>query len=158
MMRWEEMNSFSPLMRSHPGNQPSRSIQFDAREDMIRHLSLCVRRFTALKDYLQTLEKDNAEKGVPMMRPLFYHYDEAAAYEEKFEYLLGRDLLVAPVIKEGASEREVYLPEDEWVHLWTGEICRGGRIRVAAPLGQIPVFYRKESSWKAVFQELREIQ
>ena len=78
--------------------------------------------------------------------------------EEKFEYLLGRDLLVAPVIKEGAVEREVYLPEDEWVHLWTGEICRGGRIRVQAPLGQIPVFYRKESSWKAVFQELREIQ
>ena len=158
MMRWEEMNSFSPLMRSHPGNQPSRSIQFDAREDMIRHLSLCVRRFTALKDYLQMLEADNAEKGVPMRRPLFYHYDEPSAYEEKFEYLLGRDLLVAPVIKEGAVEREVYLPEDEWVHLWTGEICRGGRIRVQAPLGQIPVFYRKESSWKAVFQELREIQ
>ena len=157
MMRWEEMNSFSPMMRTHPGNQPSRSIQFDGDEEMIDHLSLCVRRFAALKDYLIPLEEENAAKGVPVMRPLFYHYDEPRAYTEKFEYLLGRDLLIAPVIEEGATSRSVYLPEDNWIHLWSGKTFTGGEVLVEAPMGKIPVFVRKNSPYQAVFEKISKM-
>ena len=157
MMRWEEMNSFSPMMRTHPGNQPSRSIQFDGDEEMIDHLSLCVRRFAALKEYLICLEAENAAKGVPVMRPLFYHYDEPKAYTEKFEYLLGRDLLIAPVIEEGATSRSVYLPEDNWIHLWSGRTFTGGEAVVEAPMGKIPVFVRKSSPYQAVFEKISKM-
>ena len=88
------------------------------------------------------------------MRPLFYYYDEKEAYEEKFEYLLGRDLLVAPVIHQGETKRQLYLPQDQWVHLWTGDIYEGGTIAVEAPIGRIPVFYRKGSPWRACFESL----
>ena len=81
------------------------------------------------------------------MRPLFYHYDEPEAYTEKYEYLLGRDLLVAPVVTEGASDREVYLPDDNWVHLFSGQRFEGGRIRVKAPIGEPPVFIREGSPY-----------
>ena len=77
------------------------------------------------------------------MRPLFYHYDEEAAYTEKTEYLLGRDVLVAPVYVEGATARECYLPDDTWVHMFTGKEYQGGTVQVEAPLGQPPVFIRK---------------
>ena len=78
------------------------------------------------------------------MRPLFYHYDEAPAYTEKTEYLLGRDILVAPVLKQGAVSRIVYLPDDEpgWTDLYTGKPYSGGTYDIDAPIGRPPVFVR----------------
>ena len=71
------------------------------------------------------------------------HYEEEEAYRIRDEYLLGRDILVAPVLEEGAVSRSVYLPEDIWVDFWTKEEYRGGHYPVQAPLGRIPVFVRK---------------
>ena len=79
------------------------------------------------------------------MRPLFYHYDEPRAYTESLEYLLGRDMLVAPVIDAKADTKTVYLPEDEWVHLYSGKEFDGGMVIVGAPIGEPPVFIRKKS-------------
>jgi alpha-glucosidase len=154
LMRWEEMNVFSPLMRFHEGNQPSRSVQFDADEELLTHLGHCARMHRALGPYLQGLIKEEAETGTPVMRPLFYHYDEEKAYAESEEYLLGRDLLAAPVITQGKNERTVYLPEDEWVHLFTGKEYQGGTVKIAAPIGEPPVFVRKSA---AQFDELMKI-
>ena len=146
LMRWEEMNIFSPLMRTHEGNQPSRSIQFDADEELLSHLARCVRTHVHLKSYLKEAVQEEAEKGIPVMRPLFYHYDEPQAYTEKFEYLLGRHLLVAPVIREGETKRVVYLPQDEWIHLLDGKEYHGGVFEVDAPIGQPPVFVRRSAA------------
>ena len=52
-MRWEEMNAFSPLFRSHEGNQPSRNVQFDADEELLAQLSRTSRMHAALKPYLK---------------------------------------------------------------------------------------------------------
>ena len=145
LLRWEEMNAFSPLFRFHEGNQPSRNVQFDADEELLRQLAKFSSIHAALKPYLKALEKENTEKGTPVMRPLFYHYEEAAAYTIKTEYLLGRDILVAPVLKQEAVSREVWLPDDQWVHLFTNEEYKGGTHMVSAPIGTPPVFIRKES-------------
>ena len=145
LMRWEEMNVFSPLFRSHEGNQPSRNVQFDSDDELLTQLSRTSRMHAALKPYLKKLVEENAEKAVPVMRPLFYHYDEDEAYKEKTEYLLGRDVLVAPVIKEGAVSRSVYIPDDNWVHIFTGRQYFGGTHQVDAPIGMPPVFVRKNS-------------
>ncbi len=147
LMRWEEMNAFSPLMRSHEGNRPSLNVQFDDDEELLAHLKRCVDIHVSLKEYLKELERFNEERGIPVMRPLFYHYDEDWTYSESFEYLLGKDLLVAPVIKQGATTRTVHLPEDRWEHVWTGQTYEGETVTVEAPLGHIPVFIRKDSEW-----------
>ena len=158
LMRWEEMNAFSPLFRSHEGNQPNRSVQFDADEELLQHLGKMSRIHVSLKPYLKSVEEE-AVRGIPMMRPLFYHYEEEWTYTEKTEYLLGRDLLVAPVLEKGAAERSVTLPDDEWVHIFTGkEYGKGTRV-VDAPMGCPPVFVRKtaiNTEWYKSLQE--EIQ
>ena len=158
LMRWEEMNAFSPLFRSHEGNQPSRNVQFDADEELLAQLSRTSRIHAALKPYLKELVKENAEKAVPVMRPLFYHYDEEEAYTEKTEYLLGRDVLVAPIIKEGAASRSVYVPEDNWVHIFTGRQYFGGTHQVEAPMGMPPVFVRKDSPHYELLMSIRNIK
>ena len=145
LMRWEEMNVFSPLMRFHEGNRPASNVQFDEDHELLAHLALCTELHSGLKPYIKKLEAENAEHGIPVMRPLFYHYDEERAYTEKSEYLLGRDVLVAPVLRKGAVSRRVWLPKDRWVHLFTGKEYSGGSFEVDAPVGTPPVFVRYES-------------
>lgn len=151
LLRWEEMNAFSPLLRTHEGNQPINNVQFDSDEELLRQLSKCSRMHAALKEYLVQCVDETCEKGIPVMRPVFYHYDEAWAYEEKTEYLLGRDILVAPVYKEGEVQRMCQLPDDTWVHLFSGKEYQGGSAEVSAPIGEPPVFIRKDSIY---FKEL----
>ena len=143
LLRWEEMNVFSPLYRFHEGNQPSRNVQFDADEELLAHLAKMSRIHAALKPYLLKLEEE-AQRGIPMIRPLFYHYEEE--YDDYKEYLLGRDLLVAPIRREGRTDRHVIFPDDTWIELATGKEYRKGTAVIQAPIGQIPVFYRKDHS------------
>jgi alpha-glucosidase (family GH31 glycosyl hydrolase) len=82
--------------------------------------------------------------GAPIMRPLLWHYqNDPVAVACGDQFLLGRDLLVAPILREGAVARSVYLPNDVWSDFWTGERHAGGtHIVVDAPLGTIPLFVR----------------
>jgi alpha-glucosidase len=90
------------------------------------------------------------------MRPLFLHNEaDPRCLTEQFEYLLGPDVLVAPVWQAGQSEREVYLPEGSWVHLWTGKTYGKGEHTVPAPLGDTPVFYRADSCRAELMEGLR---
>ena len=158
LMRWQEMNVFSPLFRMHEGNQPSRNVQFDADEELLAHLAKMSRIHTALKPYLLELEEE-AQKGIPMMRPVFYHYD--CQYDNYKEYMLGRDLLVAPIRKQGRTDRHVILPDDTWIELNSGREYEGGTIFVEAPMGTIPVFCRKnhtqisEETLQEVIKEMK---
>ena len=145
-MRWCEMNAFSPLMRSHEGNNPDINAQFDASEETLSHQAVMSRVHVALKPYIKSAVEYNAETGTGVVRPLFFYYDEEKAYTEAYEYLLGRDILVAPVLERGAATRRVYLPNDEWIRFGTGEEYGGGEFTVDAPIGRIPVFYRKNAS------------
>lgn len=148
--RWEEMNAFSPLFRTHEGNQPVNNVQFDDDAELLEELALTSGWHAALKPYLKELVEENMDKGIPVMRPIFYHYDEEEAYREKTEYLLGRDLLVAPIYVKGASSRDVYLPEDSWLDLWTGESVSAGHITAEAPIGKIPVYVRDNARGREV--------
>ena len=156
LLRWAEMNAFSPLFRSHEGNRPDDNVQFDCDGEALSHFAKFSRIHAALAPYLRELMAENRERGIPMMRPLFYHYDEPRCYTEGYSYLLGRDLLVAPVIKEGAVSRSVYLPSDTWIHLFTGSEYSGGSHDIAAPIGIPPVFIRKNSPQLSELLSIKE--
>lgn len=147
-LRWAEMAAFTPFMRTHECNRPETNFQYYDDEDCMERLARLVKIYTALAPVLKTLVKENAEKGIPVQRPLFLHNEEdEACYSIQFEYLLGPDILVAPVWKEAQEEWEVYLPEGGWIHLWSGTAYGKGTHTVPAPIGQPPVFYKKTSKW-----------
>lgn len=64
---------------------------------------------------------------------------------------------MAPVHEQGQHEWTLYLPDDSWVNVWTGETYQGGDITVDAPIGKPPVFYRAKSEWASLFSTLRNI-
>lgn len=155
--RWFEMNTFSPLMRGHEGLNPDINVQFDANDDILEFASKMSRIHAALKPYLKEAVAKNAKEGVGVVRPLFFYYDEDEAYNNGYEYLLGRDILVAPVMRPKATKRKVYLPDDEWIHLWSQQEYKGGTYEIDAPYGQIPVFVRKNAQSNVLEQLLKEI-
>lgn len=64
---------------------------------------------------------------------------------------------MAPVYKDNKEQWLVYLPEDNWVHIFTGEKYNGGEVTVNAPLGCPPVFYREDSEYKELFSKVINI-
>ena len=158
-MRWCEMNAFSLLMRGHEGLNPDLNVQFDYDEEVLAHGAKMSRIHKKLKPYLAELVEQNAHTGVGVVRPLFFYYDDEHSKNEKFEYLLGRDVLVAPVIDPGAKTKKAFLPEDKWVHIWTGDEFSGGEVTVDAPLGKPPVFVRKNAApgVRLMFEGLKQI-
>ena len=155
-LRWAELAAFMPVMRTHEGNRPDTNFQYYSDGDCMDRLARLVDVYTMLAPYTKELVAENAAKGHPVMRPLFYHYeDDPRSYTEQFEYLLGPDVLVAPVWQENKKEWEVYLPCDGWKHLWTGAEYGRGTHTVAAPMGQPPVFFKQDSAYAPLFEAIR---
>ena len=154
-LRWAEMNVFTPVMRTHEGNRPDTNFQFYDDEDCMEKLARLVDIHVRLAPLLKELVAENAAKGIPVQRPLFLHNEEdETCYSIQFEYLLGPDVLVAPVWQEGKEEWEVYLPEGDWIHMWGGREYGKGNCTVPAPLGEPPVFYKRDSKWAPLLKEL----
>ncbi|MGI8315965.1 alpha-glucosidase [Halobacillus mangrovi] len=156
LLRWVELSAFTPVMRSHEGNRPTDSFQYDHDDETIESFARMTNIHVELSPYLKELVKVNAEKGIPVQRPLFMEYkDDSKTYDIQYQYMLGEDLLVAPVYEEAKEAWTVYLPEDDWVHLWSGAEYQGGTVEVEAPIGEPPVFYRKASKYYDLFSNIR---
>jgi alpha-D-xyloside xylohydrolase len=108
-----------------------------------------------LRPYLMRQMKLAAEKGLPPMRPLFVDFPNDAECETvEDQFLLGPDILVAPVLAQGARERKVYLPSGtDWADAQKGTSQSGGRwLTVEAPLESVPVFLKKGSGLEGIFR------
>lgn len=107
-----------------------------------------VRRWHLLRMELLPYIRAEAAKCVescrPLMRPMAYAFPgDARCVGIDDEYMFGDALLVAPVLREGLSEREVYLPGGEWRDFYTGERLPGGQTLRCECADAIPVFIRQ---------------
>ena len=151
--RWMEMCAFSLLMRSHESIRPWANAQPYSPEVLAQTVRL-TRIHEALKPYL-VLCAELAGQGLPALRPDFWESMDAKKSRDMYSYFLGDELFVCPVIRKGAGTRTVWLPEGDWVHLWSGKTFKGSkRIKVDAPLGRIPVFYRRNGAHAALFRDV----
>jgi alpha-glucosidase len=110
-------------------------------EDIIRkYLKL---RYELMPFLYTTLEAAH-RTGVPLFRPLVLNYqDDPNTYNLDDEFMVGDDLLVAPILSPGQTERLVYLPKGIWYDYWTRKRLQGGTmVNVAAPLDTVPMFVR----------------
>ena len=152
IVRWFQYGAFCPLFRLHGHRQPAEGWTSgnhnevwsfgDGAYGIIRDLLFLRER---LRPYIMAQMKLAHERGLPPMRPLFFDFpQDAAAAGVDDEFMFGPDLLVAPVLEEGARRRSVYLPAGAiWSDAWTGEAVPGGRwIEADAPLDRIPLYFR----------------
>ena len=133
--RWLPFGMLSSHSRAHgiPPKEP-----WEYGEDF----TAAFRRASELKyrlmPYVYAQAKDASERGLPMVRALFVEYpDDPGSWAIEDEYLLGSDLLVAPLVETGSSRRAVYLPPGGWIDYQTGTRYPSGWQTIAA--GEIPV-------------------
>lgn len=147
------MAAFCPIMQYHSEfngyrHPPIDRTPWNVAEQTGDHTVLEIYREYAqlrmrLIPYLVRLGEEAARTGVPLLRamPLEFPRDPTC-WEVADQFLLGPTLLVAPVLHEGATERAVYLPQEEWHDLWSGTPVEPGWRTAPAPLHRIPVFVR----------------
>ncbi len=159
-VRWFQWATFLPVMRLHGDREPKKPqlgttggcLCLSGADNEVwsygdEAYGICQKYLTireSLRDYTRKLMAEAHEKGLPVIRTLFFEFpDDKTAWEIEDEYLYGDRYLVAPILEAGVRERRVYLPQDaSWKH-FDGETYEGGQwITVPAPLEEMPVFER----------------
>ncbi len=147
--RWLEAGVFHPLFITHSGNENHTLDPWSFGEELeaINRRTLDLRY--RLLPYLYNSFYESTQTGLPIMRALVLDFPgdtrvmDLTADSRTNEFLFGNDLLVAPVVNDGETERSVYLPADTWYDFWSGKRYTGPiSIVVDAPLGFIPMFAR----------------
>ncbi len=150
LMRWIELSAFTCVFRTHEGIDPSASAQFDTNAETLAHLERFAKVYKGLGTYRKHLVAEASERGYPVVRHPFLHYPhDPNTHDLRYQFLLGPDLLVAPVLDKDRDSVEVYFPVgDRWLDLWTGADAgkEGQWLEMPAPLSKPAVFLRKSAS------------
>ena len=143
--RWLQAAALTPFLRSHSvgwvGNKEP--WEYGAEFTKINRATIELRY--QFLPYLYTLFYRHEKTGEPIMRPLWYEFpNDKGTYLINDEYLVGENILVAPVVKEGVETRGIYLPVGaDWIDWWTGEKLESGKIHyLKTPLDRLPIFVR----------------
>ena len=144
-VRWVQMGAFTPTMRTHAQLKPE-PYHYPASNEILKEY---IKMRYKWLPYNYTLAYENATKGWPLARPLNFMGDNPGWYYPRAtdEYLWGYNVLVAPVMEQGATERTVLFPSGTWVSWWDAtKKYEGGKTdTVAAPLDRLPLFVKEGS-------------
>lgn len=145
LSRWVQVGAFTPLFRNHStiGSREQEPWAFDKITEDINRKYIKL-RYTLIK-YLYDMMYKCENSGEPIIRPLLFNYqNDKRTYEINDEFNFGDNILVAPVVEQGARQRLVYLPKgDNWIDYWTGEEHEGGKYIIKdAPLDICPIFIK----------------
>jgi alpha-glucosidase (family GH31 glycosyl hydrolase) len=151
LLRWIELGAFTVVFRTHEGNIPEVNYQIYSDEETLRHFARFAKVYAAWEPYRMELVKEASETGLPVVRHPFVHYpDDPEVLGLEYQFMVGPNLMVAPVLDPGANAVSVYLPAGKWVHLWSGRQYgspdKGLYEKVRAPIGEPAVFYEEGSN------------
>ncbi|MDF2543818.1 MAG: alpha-glucosidase, family 31 of glycosyl hydrolase [Herbinix sp.] len=163
LIRWFEYSTFSPILRLHGDRGPHDIPNLEENtigggfcatgrpnelwsygEKVYEILQKYVTIRLQMKPYITKVMEDAHLTGSPVIRTMFYEFPEdKTCWELNDQYMFGPDYLVAPILYQGMTSRQVYLPKGQWIRMNTSEVLEGEQIiTVDAPLDEIPVFIR----------------
>ncbi|HEX6923625.1 MAG TPA: TIM-barrel domain-containing protein, partial [Bacillales bacterium] len=145
--RWTQVGAFLPYFRNHSALNFARQEPWSFGEEYESIVKKYIRLRYKWLPYLYTLFKEASETGIPVMRPLFIEYpDDQNTYNLSDQFLVGENVLVAPILKPDTFHRAVYLPTGEWYDYWTDQIYEGGKHHlIEADLETLPIFIKAGS-------------
>lgn len=144
-LRWFEMNTFTPILRTHLGANPKMNHQYFSSKKTLDFVKKFSSLYAALAPYRASLLKEASLRGIPVVRHPFLVDPDPQLLTQSDVFMLGDDVFVAPVIQTGQTHRHVTLPNGKWTHLWTDAIVPAGPTSYQAPIGKPAVFIRQDS-------------
>ncbi len=144
--RWLELGALTPFFRAHSHiNLKSKEpwTYGEAAEQLNKNI---IEFRYRLLPFLYNEFYTASTTGLPIMRSMVLNYqDDPECYTTaaQYQFMIGDNLLAAPVLSETEDTRKLYLPEGEWLDWWTHKVYKGKQwILVEAPIGQIPLFIK----------------
>lgn len=144
LTRWYQAASYQPFMRAHAHIDTARREPW-LFEDAKMNIRSSVRKRYELLPYWYTLFYQSHQKGLPVMRPLWFEFpEETLTYASEDSFMVGKALLVCPVVSAGVNTMSVYLPGDQgWYDVDTAaKLPSPQSISVSTPITKIPVYQR----------------
>ena len=142
--RWLQYGVFQPIFRPHAQEEVASEPVF--RSDKAKGLAKeAIQLRYKMLHYNYNLMYENNQKGTPLMRPLFFDEpNNSDLFTYSDAYLWGKDILVAPILEAGVTEKEVYFPKNSnWFDFYTDEKFEGGQTKmVQTKENSIPTFVR----------------
>ena len=165
IIRWFQFGLFSPIMRLHgsrcrhheptpgllePSGDPNEIWSFGEKNFEIIRDILSIRE--KLRPYIEKQFDIASEKGYPVIRPMFFHYPEdEICYTLESQYFFGEDIIFAPIVNKGQTEKQVYIPDGEWVLTKNGKVYTKGTYNINAEIHEFIAFTRKGSDVEKCF-------
>lgn len=145
LARWTQVGAFTPYFRNHSaiGTHYQEPWQFGEKYEAI------IKKYIQLRykwmPQLYTLFQQAHKTGLPVTRPLLMEYPADPKTEQLHDqFMIGDNVIIAPIMSPGLTDRAVYLPEGDWVDYFNGEEYQGGKMQlVHAELEKMPIFVRK---------------
>lgn len=145
-IRWMQCGALTPFCRNHNDDAVDQYV-WTFGEGVRKICEKFIKLRYRLLPYIYTQFVKSSQTGCPIQRPLVYDYQEDPACRQiDDQYLFGEDILVAPVITQGATSRQVYLPKGEWFFPDNEKFYDGEQwISIEAPIDTLPWFIRSGS-------------
>ncbi|MDK0952071.1 glycoside hydrolase family 31 protein [Clostridium perfringens] len=144
-VRWMEMGPFIPIFRNHSNMYTRRQEPwaFGPRAEKIAKKSIELRY--ELLPYIYDLYYISHKEGLPIFRPMIMEYEkDMNLLNMREQFMLGENMLVAPVLYEGERSKTVYLPRGIWFNYFTMEKLQGGKwYKLPCELDEILVFVKE---------------
>ena len=147
MMRWIQTSVFLPLMRVHGYGTNTEFWNYGSEVTALARQSLADRY--QLAPYIYSENANISFNNGTFMRPLVMDFaDDSVAISQKYQYMFGPSLLVAPIVEEGVKNWNVYFPATEggWYDFWSDKyIADKGWQDVSVSKNHIPVYVKAGS-------------
>lgn len=145
LTRWTQVGSLTPFFRNHSALGFVRQEPWSFGEKYEKIIKKYIELRYQWLPQLYTLFAEAHEKGLPIMRPLVLEYPEDEnTYNLNDQFMIGENVIVAPIMQPSQTVRAVYLPEGNWVNYFTNEVLVGGKHHlVEAPLDIMPIFVKE---------------
>ncbi|WP_051314771.1 glycoside hydrolase family 31 protein [Alteribacter aurantiacus] len=147
LARWTQFGTFTPYFRNHSAIGTQRQEPWSFGEDVEANVKKYIHLRYIWMPELYRLFKEASVTGIPVMRPLVLEYPEDKhTFNLSDQFMIGANVIVAPVTTPDTEQRLVYLPEGEWVNYWTDEKVSGGdHIIAKAPIDTLPLFIKVDT-------------
>lgn len=155
-LRATAMSTFMPIMQYHseksnptvsetrtPWNVQERTGDANVIPTFRKYANIRM----SLMPYIYTAANQATNSGTPLMRTMQFAFpDDGQAAGNDRQYMFGPNLLVAPITDQGATTKNLYLPEGEWFDLWNGGAAQGNQWKqYYADVSSIPVYAKAGS-------------
>lgn len=159
LIRWYEANIFSLFYRNHSTINSRHQEPYAFDKECLDIVRKYIRLHYKFIPYLYTLLRDNYDNGQPVISPMFYHnYKDCNCDEINDQVMIGKDMILCPILHQGEKSRSIYLPKGRWVNYFTKEVYEGNKYHlIHLNIDEVGLFINEEAIIPMFKEELNNI-